>query len=133
VISDGFLKKPVAKTGFIRRVYDQLCSSWALTELGNINQVRKELEDLKFKDIKTEDVSLRIAPSVAHVPFTVLYFLVKEFLFGKKKMNKERWDNLKSPLLTMVLGSAQSTFGYYFVSGRKQLLCNRCEQGRFTK
>ncbi len=119
VISDGFLKKPVAKTGFIRRVYDQLCSSWALTELGNINEVKKELEHLNFTDISAEDVSLNIAPSVAHVPFTVLYFLVKEFLFGKEKMNKERWDNLKSPLLTMVLGSAQSTFGYYFVSGRK--------------
>lgn len=119
VISDGFLKKPLGTEGFLRSVYDQLCASWALTELGNIKAVEGYLQQLKFKDIAIEDVSMNIAPSVAHVPFTVIYFLIKELLFGKEKMSKERWDNLKSPLLTMVLGSARSYFGYYFVSGTK--------------
>jgi MPBQ/MSBQ methyltransferase len=119
VISDGFLKKPVKERGFLRQVYDQLCSSWALTELGNIQEVKKHLHQLGFTNIEMEDVSMNIAPSVAHVPFTVIYFLIKELLFGKEEMSKERWDNLKSPLLTMVLGSARSHFGYYFVSGTK--------------
>lgn len=119
VISDGFLKKPLCSKGLLRSVYDQLCASWALTELGNIKEVENHLQQLKLKDIEIEDVSMNIAPSVAHVPFTVIYFLIKELLFGKERMSKERWDNLKSPLLTMVLGSARSHFGYYFVSGTK--------------
>lgn len=119
VISDGFLKKQLGPKGFLRGVYDQLCASWALTELGNIKVVESQLRQLRFKDIEIEDVSMNIAPSVAHVPFTVIYFLIKELLFGKERMSKERWDNLKSPLLTMVLGSACSHFGYYFVSGTK--------------
>ncbi|MCB0493089.1 MAG: methyltransferase domain-containing protein [Cyclobacteriaceae bacterium] len=119
VISDGFLKKPLGSKGLLRSVYDQLCASWALTELGNIKEVENHLKQLKFKNIEIEDVSMNIAPSVAHVPFTVIYFLIKELLFGKERMSKERWDNLKSPLLTMVLGSARSHFGYYFVSGTK--------------
>ena len=119
IIADGFLKKPVASDGFLGRVYHQLCSSWALTELGNIKAVEKQLHHLRFEAIKIDEVSLNIAPSVAHVPFTVVSFLLKEFFAGKEPMTKERWDNLKSPLLTMILGLARSHFGYYFVSGTK--------------
>jgi SAM-dependent methyltransferase len=119
VISDGFVKKPVSDTGLLRRVYNQLCTSWALTELGHVNEVRGHLERLGFVNIRMEDVSMHIAPSVAHVPYTVVYFLIKQWLFGREKMNKERWDNLKSPLLTMILGLARAHFGYYFISGTK--------------
>ncbi len=119
VIADGFLKKPLPSQGFLKKVYHQLCTSWALTELGNINEVRKHLAHLDFTNVQIENVSMNIAPSVAHVPFVVSSFLIKELLFGKEKMSKERWDNLKSPLLTMILGLAQHYFGYYFISGTK--------------
>lgn len=119
VIADGFVKKEIPQKGLLGQAYEQLCNSWALTELGSIDKVQRYLEHLGFRDIRLNEVSMNIAPSVAHVPFTVLYFLVKQFLFGKEKMSKERWDNLKSPLLTMILGSARSYFGYYFVSGTK--------------
>jgi len=118
-ISDGFIKKPIPENGFLGNVYRQLCNSWALTELGNINDVQRYLQHLNFSDLRIEEISMNVAPSVAHVPFTVAYFLVKELLFGREPMTKERWDNLKSPLLTMILGSARSHFGYYLVSGTK--------------
>jgi cyclopropane fatty-acyl-phospholipid synthase-like methyltransferase len=121
VISDGFLKhgKPLNK--FLDTAYNTLCNSWALDELGNIQEVERTLQWLGFYNIKVEDISLNVAPSVAHVPWTVFTFLIKQFIAGKKKMSKERWDNLKSPLLTMILGSARSHFGYYLVSGTKQI------------
>jgi len=103
----------------ITRVYNQLCKSWALTELGNIDSIEKALHDLKFKSLNIQDISLRVAPSVAHVPHTVLSFLVKELFFGRKRMSLERWDNLKSPLLTMIVGLARHHFGYYLINGRK--------------
>ncbi len=119
VMADGFLKHGKPLTGLLKLSYDKLCSSWALTELGNIQKVEKYLNILNFTELKVEDISLRMAPSVAHVPFTVLTFLLKELFVGKQKMTKERWDNLKSPLLTMILGLARKHFGYYLVSGRK--------------
>jgi cyclopropane fatty-acyl-phospholipid synthase-like methyltransferase len=118
-ISDGFIKKPMPESGILREVYRKLCHSWALTELGNIQDVHRHLKHLNFHDLCIEEISLSVAPSVAHVPFTVIYFLLKEFFFGNEPLSKERWDNLKSPLLTMVLGSARSYFGYYFISGTK--------------
>jgi MPBQ/MSBQ methyltransferase len=119
VISDGFLKHGKPLNGFLNAAYTTLCNSWALDELGNVKEVERMLQWLGFSDIKVEDISLNVAPSVAHVPWTVLTFLIKQLLAGNKKMSKERWDNLKSPLLTMVLGSARSHFGYYLISGTK--------------
>ncbi len=119
VMADGFLKTTKPLRGFLGVAYRQLCRSWALSELGVIGEIRKELNRLDFSQIKCRDISWRVAPSVAHVPLTVVKFLLKQSLFSKKSMNKERWDNLKSPLLTMVLGLHQSQFGYFLVTGIK--------------
>ncbi|MDW3192345.1 MAG: class I SAM-dependent methyltransferase [Cytophagales bacterium] len=119
VMADGFLRTNKPLKGILRLAYRQLCRSWALSELGVVGEINKELEVLNFKDIEMQDISWRVAPSVAHVPFTVIQFLMKQMLFSKVPMTKERWDNLKSPLLTMVLGLHQSQFGYYLISGVK--------------
>jgi SAM-dependent methyltransferase len=119
VIADGFLKHGRPLKHFLQNAYQLLCNSWALHELGNIGEVEKALHRLNFCEIKTEEISMNVAPSVAHVPWTVFTFLLKQVFTGKTRMTKERWDNLKSPLLTMVLGSSRNDFGYYFVSGRK--------------
>lgn len=119
VISDGFLKHGRPLNKFLDAVYKTLCRSWALEELGNVREVERTLQWLGFRDIKVEDISLHVAPSVTHVPWTVFIFLVKQLFTGERKMSKERWNNLKSPLLTMILGSARRHFGYYLVSGTK--------------
>lgn len=119
VIADGFRKNSQPLGTFIKPVYDKLCTSWSLTELGDINKIADTLKALGFKEVSTEDISMKVAPSVAHVPFTVINFLIRQLLFDQQKMNKERWDNLKSPLLTMIIGSCQRHFGYYLVSGEK--------------
>lgn len=118
VMADGFLRTKWPLKGMLKSAYRQLCESWALSELGVVGEITTELERLNFNQIEAKDVSWRVAPSVAHVPFTVVQFLIKQ-LFSKDTMNKERWDNLKSPLLTMVLGLHQSQFGYFLIRGRK--------------
>ncbi|TRX61312.1 class I SAM-dependent methyltransferase [Fulvivirga sp. M361] len=119
VIADGFLKSNASMGLFIRRAYNKLCQSWALTELGNIKNVEKSILALNFKDYHIEERSWNVAPSVAHVPFTVLTFLTRQLIFGGAPMCKERWDNLKSPLLTLILGLTRKHFGYYLISGTK--------------
>ena len=118
VIADGFLKSRKKMPWLLKKAYAQLCKSWALSELGLAEEVLGNLARLGFKDINARNVSWKVAPSVAHVPFTVVGFLLKRLL-ALDKMNKERWDNLVSPLLTMVLGSHQKFFGYYIISGKK--------------
>ncbi len=118
VIADGFLKSSANMSPLLSKAYHQLCQSWALDE-GNINQVCEELKVLKLEGIVYEDISWKVAPSVAHVSYTVLKFLTKQLFIEKGKMNKERWDNLKSPLLTMILGLHTSHFVYYLISGIK--------------
>lgn len=119
VIADGFLKHSRPLNKVLGKVYQSLCNSWALNELGNIREVELALHRLNFCEINAEEISMNVAPSVAHVPWTVLTFLLKQLFTGQQPMTKERWDNLKSPLLTMVLGSARKDFGYYLVSGKK--------------
>jgi MPBQ/MSBQ methyltransferase len=120
VIGDGFLKTKKQMNPFLGQVYHQLCSSWALKELGNISDMEMALKDLRFESIDIQDISWRVAPSVAHVPHKVIGFLMKELL-KKTKLNKERRDNLISPLLTMILGLYRKFFGYFLLSGTKQL------------
>ncbi|MEM9338903.1 MAG: methyltransferase domain-containing protein [Bacteroidota bacterium] len=122
VIADGFLKSKKRQGLVLRKAYEQLCRSWALTELGNINEVLEKIDQLGFENVNAQNISWKVAPSVAHVPHTVISFLMKQFFFGKDKMTKERWDNLKSPLLTMVLGLHQRHFGYYLVKGQKRFV-----------
>ncbi|MEP4092665.1 methyltransferase domain-containing protein [Reichenbachiella sp.] len=124
VIADGFRKHQRPLNKLVTSAYRQLCHSWALDELGDIGEVSSSLKTIGFKHIDVQNISYRVAPSVAHVPFTVISFLIKELLFGKKKMSEERWNNLKSPLLTMVVGLAQRDFGYYLVSGEKPITNN---------
>ena len=71
-------------------------------------------------DIKVEEISLRIAPSVAYVPYTCIKFFIKELWKNKSlRMKKERWNNVYGPLLGMILGLYRKHFGYYIISGKK--------------
>ncbi len=119
VIVDGFRKNNRPLKGIVKKAYQTLCRSWVLQQLGNIKQVERCLEDLNFSQVQVDDLSWNVAPSVAHVPFTVITFLIKQLVLGSNEMNEERLNNLKSPLLTMIVGLARNDFGYYMISANK--------------
>lgn len=119
VIADGFRKNDRPLPGILNHAYELLCQSWALTELGNVDAFKSSAQQIGFKDLEVTDISWKVAVSVAHVPFTVLAFLIRQLLLDDRKMTPERWNNLKSPLLTMIIGLARRDFGYYLVSGTK--------------
>lgn len=119
VIADGFRKTNTPLTGLLKKAYQTLCESWVLEQLGNVHELHKSLGFLGFQKIKATDISWNVAPSVAHVPGTVVTFLIKHFFKADMKLTRERWDNLKSPLLTMLIGLAQHEFGYYLISATK--------------
>ncbi|MEM7106600.1 MAG: methyltransferase domain-containing protein [Bacteroidota bacterium] len=119
VIADGFRKTHRMLKGILKKAYQTLCSSWAIEQLGNILEVEKSLKALGFVELHKRDISWRVAPSVAHVPGTVFTFLMKQLFDKNSKMTPQRWNNLKSPLLTMFVGLARKEFGYYMISGTK--------------
>ena len=119
-IADGFLKNGEKKPWLFNKIYSRIINCWALPGFGNIHEFTSTLKKYGLKEIRVNEISLRIAPSVAYVPWTCIKFLFKEWWKNKSlHMEKERWNNVTAPLLGMVLGLYRKHFGYYLISGKK--------------
>lgn len=119
VIADAFLKKPVellsATAGF---TYRKLCEGWKLDGLGDIVNTRKNLEEAGFKNIVIEDISFRVAPSVMHVPFATLGFMIRKLWKGEA-IRPQSLNNLKGSVYALLSGMHLRAFGYYMISCEK--------------
>ncbi|MCH9660618.1 MAG: methyltransferase domain-containing protein [Bacteroidetes bacterium] len=119
VIGDAFLKKEPSRLCFGSSLsYKNLCKGWSLDGLGVIDTVKKDLEDIGFSKVTIEDVSLRVAPSVLHVPFAIVGFLVKQ-LFEHKRVKPQSWNNLKASFYALLSGLHMKDFGYYIITAIK--------------
>jgi ubiquinone/menaquinone biosynthesis C-methylase UbiE len=120
VVLDGFLKTPGPMPYVMEVAYRHLCRCWALPCLATLGKFEDNLKLAGFKNIQMEEISWRVAPSVAYVPFVTLKFLIQQFWKRKSlALAPERWNNLASSLLTMFLGLWRHRVGYYVVSGEK--------------
>ena len=119
-IADGFLKHDRKLPRFFNYLYQKIIRFWALPCFGNINEFKNNLEKNGLKNIEIKEISLRIAPSVAYVPWTCVKFFAKEIWRNKSlRMKKERWNNVYAPVLGMILGLYRRHFGYYIITGTK--------------
>lgn len=119
VIADGFLKvRPESLGQSVASVYRAICRNWALPGMMNIEDAKRHLEKIGFRDIRAEEVSWRVAPSVMHVPFVILWFLLYK-KFRREKLSKQSIRNLKGSIQTLLLGLQRNSFGYYFLSAQK--------------
>ncbi len=123
IVADCFIKKPEKKLNFlIERSYSAVCESWALTEMPVLDSFVAGLERQGFRDIIVEDISWRVAPSLAHAPFAVLSFVFKKLLAGEP-MKRQSINNLKASLLALALGLNQTKFSYCLISGTSGERC----------
>ena len=119
IIADAFLKKDVSELCPGSQLgYNQLCKGWSLDGLGNIVDVKKRLLQIGFRKVNVEDISLRVAPSVFHVPFAIPLFILKRLLTGKK-VEKQSCDNLKASFFSLICGLHLNDFGYYIITAEK--------------
>ena len=118
VIGDCFLTRKKAPW-WIRAAYTRWCRSWAISEMAEIGALREALENAGFVDIEFEDISWRVAPSIAHVPYVSTRFLVTEL--AKGRLSKWRRRHVVASVLSILLGLCRSSFGYYLVTARKVL------------
>jgi ubiquinone/menaquinone biosynthesis C-methylase UbiE len=120
VVLDGFLKKSTRMPYLMQLAYQMMCRCWALPCLANRTMFEDNLRRSGFTNIQMEEISWRVAPSVAHVPFVTLKFLLLEFWRNKSlRLAPQRWNNVAAPVLTMFLGLWLTRVGYFVVSGEK--------------
>jgi SAM-dependent methyltransferase len=119
VVADGFLG-PGKLRGPQRTIYRKLCECWVIDTFGEVNQFAHELERLGFSDIVVEKVQSRVAPSVLHVPFVTLKFLLTDVLFGRRKMTRARWNNILAPVLLPFVSFPIGPVAYYIISATRR-------------
>lgn len=118
---DGFLKPREKQPRFFNYLYQKILKCWALPCFGNIDLVVSNLKKNGFFVEEVKELSYRIAPSVAYVPWTCLKFFAKEICRNRSlRMKKERWHNVYAPVLAMILGLYRKQFGYYLIAGYKK-------------
>ena len=99
-------------SALVRRAYETICRCWVM-EAAHLPSFLRCLQETGFEDIQVEDVSWRAAPSVAHVPWVSLRFLLRE---GRHGLTEQRKNNLLAPIIMLLLGMARRRFGYYHIS-----------------
>jgi ubiquinone/menaquinone biosynthesis C-methylase UbiE len=120
-IADGFIKHNNKLPRFFSFLYKKILRYWALPCFGNLQKFEDKLKEHGLTDIRIKEISMKIAPSVAYVPWVCLKFFAKEIWKNKGlRMKKERWHNVYGPLLGMILGLYRKHFGYYIISGKKK-------------
>lgn len=120
VVADGFRKHSRPLPAWLDKIYRKNMDCWALTDLADVNLFVGALKKAGFREVRVEDVSWRVAPSFAHIPFVTLRFLWD--IWQKKEtadLDPERKNNALAPALGMIMGLNRQHFGYYLLSGEK--------------
>ena len=120
VLADGFRRHSRPLPRWLDKIYRRNMDCWALQELADIDRLVAALHECGFRHIQVEDVSWRVAPSFAHIPFVTLRFLFDIWRKGQlRNLDRERINNALAPALGMIMGLSRRHFGYYLVSGKK--------------
>lgn len=118
VVADGFLG-PGKLRGPQQSICRRLLDCWVIDTLGEIEPCVRELERAGFRDIAVEQIQSRVTPSVLHVPFVTLKFLLASVLFGPRKMSRARWNNLLAPILLPFVSYPIGPLAYCIVSATR--------------
>jgi MPBQ/MSBQ methyltransferase len=118
-VADGFLLRAPASRGLQRSIYRKLCECWVIETLGELDPFTRELARLGFRDIQVESLQYRVAPSVLHVPWVTLKFLLGDVLFGSRKMTPARWNNILAPVLLPFVSHPIGPMSYFLITATK--------------
>lgn len=120
LVADGFLRRPPA-AGVQERIYQKLCDCWVIDELAQLDRFTASLTELGFCDVSSSDLQWRVAPSVAHVPWVTLKFLLSDVVFSRKPMTRARWNNVLAPLLMPWISAPLGPMCYHMITATKPL------------
>ena len=119
VVADGFLTRDRFVSGLQQRIYRKLCECWVIEELAQLYLFTARLGQLGFREISVEHLQMRVAPSVAHIPWVTLKFLMTDVVFGKREMTRARWNNVLAPLLLPLVSAPLGPMTYCMITATK--------------
>ncbi len=119
VIADGFMKGRADLPLWYATMLGCMTRGWAVERFADLPAFCACLERHGFTVLAAEDISWRIAPSVAHVPRVTLEFLTEELLLHGKTLDSVQWGNVVAALLSPWIGLGRPYFGYYLVTAQK--------------
>ena len=119
VIADGFLASGRFFSRMQHRIYRKLCQCWVIEDLAELHRFTGRLEQLGFREITVEHRQMRVAPSVAHIPWVTVKFLATDVIFGKRAMTRARWNNVLAPLLLPLVSAPLGPVTYCVISATK--------------
>jgi MPBQ/MSBQ methyltransferase len=118
VVADGFLAGGCL-SALQQRIYRKLCECWVIEQLAQLDQFTARLGKLGFTEIRAENLQLRVAPSVMHVPWVSLKFLVNDVAFGERAMTRARWNNVLAPVLLPLVSAPLGPISYFMITATK--------------
>lgn len=119
VVADGFLNSNRFANALQKRIYLKLCECWVIQELAQLHLFTARLKQLGFAEITVERLQMRVAPSVAHIPWVTLKFLLTDVVFGERKMTRARWNNVLAPVLLPLVGAPLGPMTYCMITATK--------------
>ena len=119
VVADGFLSTARFFTSLQERIYRKLCECWVIQELAQLPLFLTRLEQVGFREIAAEHLQLRVAPSVAHVPWVTVKFLLTDVVFGDRPMTRARWNNVLAPVLLPLVSAPLGPITYCIITAIK--------------
>jgi cyclopropane fatty-acyl-phospholipid synthase-like methyltransferase len=119
VVADGFLLNGCFANTLQQSIYHKLCECWVIQELAQLDLFTARLERLGFREITVEHLQTRVAPSVMHIPWVTLKFLVTDVLFGHRAMTRARWNNVVAPVLLPLVSTPLGPMIYCMITATK--------------
>ena len=117
---DAFLRSDGPMNALQKRIVSKLCSCWVIESWGELDAVVAEMHGLGFRDIQVESWHWRVAPSVFHIPWVTLKFLVRDVCYDRKPMTRARWNNMMAPILAPLVSMPLGPMEYCMLSGTKE-------------
>ena len=96
-----------------------MCECWVVEDFAKLQPFLQRLEKLGFREITVEHLQMRVAPSVMHVPWVSLKFLLTDVVFGARPMTRARWNNVLAPLLLPLVSAPLGPLSYCMVSATR--------------
>jgi MPBQ/MSBQ methyltransferase len=129
VIADAMRRDSKPMHGLLGYAYRIWCRSWAVPELAERDALVAALKAEGFTDIRIEDISLRVAPSAAHIPVVATRFLLRTIFDSAsnwlrnvdvpKAETSWRWRHIAASYLSLMLGFALHRIGYFIVTATR--------------
>lgn len=118
VIADGFKRDGAPLPRWLRGTYREWCRGWVIPEMAQLDALQDTLASLGLIDIRVEDISWRMAPSFAHIPWVATRYVLREWGDGKP-LSAWRRNHARASFLSIPLGLALRHFRYCFITASK--------------